>query len=154
MKRGGGRSRSSSAECPPICRGRRRRASMPRSMRRPADASVPRADEDAKKRVPSVRLVRELHAFSEDSRGVLRHDGVDVEAGAPFESRGLREPRRDLEMPVVLGLLAVARGRVNVIVEGGIVEDSEHPAQDVLQDAGKEIGRASCREKGKYGCQE
>jgi len=84
-----------------------------------------------------VWLVRELHAFPENARGVLRHDGVDVETGAPFESRGLREPRRDLEMPVVLGLLAVAGGRVDVIVEGRIVEDAEHSTQDVFEDAGE-----------------
>src|SRR2546427_638472 len=106
-------------------------------MRRLANGSVPRADEHFKKLVRLVRLVRELHAFPENARGVLRHDGVDVEAGAPFESRGLREPRRDLEMPVVLGLLAVAGGRVDVIVEGRVVEDAEHPTQDVLEDSGE-----------------
>src|SRR2546425_11380100 len=129
--------RPSGAGCPPICRGRRRPASMPPFMRRLANGSVPRADEHVKKLVRLVRLVRELHAFPENARGVLRHDGVDVEAGAPFESRGLREPRRDLAMPVVLGLLAVAGGRVDVIVEGRVVEDAEHPTQDVLEDAGE-----------------
>src|SRR5438128_62669 len=102
-------------------------------MRRLANGSVPRADEHFKKLVRLVRLVRELHAFPENARGVLRHDGVDVEAGAPFESRGLREPRRDLEMPVVLGLLAVAGGRVDVIVEGWVVEDAEHPTRISLR---------------------
>src|SRR2546422_7717843 len=130
-------SRSSSAGCPPICRGRRRPASMSPFMRRLANGSVPRADEPFKKLVRLVRLVRELHAFPENARGVLRHHGVDVEAGAPFESRGLREPRRDLEMPVVLGLLAVAGGCVDVIVEGRIVEDAEHSTQDVFEDAGE-----------------
>src|SRR5438132_6819535 len=102
-----------------------------------ANGSVTRAYEHIKKLVRLKRLVRELHAFPENARGVLRHDGVDVETGAPFESRGLREPRRDLEMPVVLGLLAVAGGRVDVIVEGRVVEDAEHPTQDILEDAGE-----------------
>src|SRR2546425_7960308 len=119
-------SRSSSVACPPTCRGRRRPASMSPFMRRLANGSVPRADEHFKKLVRLVRLVRELHAFPENARGVLRHDGGDVEAGAPFESPGLREPRRDLESPVVLGLLAGAAGRVGGIVEGRGVEGAEH----------------------------
>src|SRR5207245_2561914 len=137
MNPDGDGSRSSSAGCPPICRGRRRPASMSPFMRRLANGSVPRADEHFKKLVRLVWLVRELHAFPENARGVLRHDGVDVETGAPFEFRGLREPRRDLEMPVVFGLLAVAGGRVDVIVEGRVVEDAEHPTEDVLEDAGE-----------------
>src|SRR5213078_372117 len=83
----------------------------------------------------SVRLVGELHAFPKDCRGVLRHDGIDVEARAPFESGGLREPRRDLEVPVVLRLLAIAGGRVDVVIEGRVVEDYVQSAQDVLEDS-------------------
>src|SRR3989449_4904483 len=123
-------SRSSSVACPPICRGRRRPASMSPFMRRLANGSVPRADEHFKKLVRLVWLVRELHAFPENARGVLRHDGVDVEAGAPFESRGLFEPRRDLEMPGGLGLLAVAGGRGDVIGGGRVLKGAEHPTPD------------------------
>src|SRR5207247_10692970 len=103
----------------------------------PWTGPCPECVNNSENRDPSVRLVGELHPFPKDCRGVLRHDGIDVEARAPFESGGLREPRRDLEVPVVLRLIAIAGGRVDVVIEGRVVEDSVHSAQDVLEDSGE-----------------
>ena len=50
---------------------------------------------------------RGLSPFAEDRGGVLRHHRVDVEPGPPFEPRRFREPRGDLQVPVVPRLLPV-----------------------------------------------
>src|SRR5207249_4284215 len=75
-----------------------------------------------------------LGPFAEDRGGVLRHHRVDVEPGPPFEPRRFREPRGDLQVPVVPCLLPVGGCGVDVVVERRVVEDLEESPERVLED--------------------
>src|SRR5438552_4166159 len=101
-------SRSSNAPCPRIYRGAHRPVSMSPCMRKWVRGSVRRPDDALRISHDSVRFVRDLDPLPQDRCRVLRHDGIDVEAGAALEPRGLRETRGDLEMPVVLRFLPIA----------------------------------------------
>src|SRR3972149_10023382 len=140
---------STSNEAPPFASSQRPCMKI-RNVGRPSRVSY--AGSKNEERVPSMRdthrrtpqepsasraLLAQLHAFREDRGRVFRHHGVDVKSRAPLEPRGLREAGRDLQVPVVLRLLAVARSGVNVVVERRIVQDAIHAAEHVLQDVGQ-----------------
>src|SRR3990170_3394594 len=77
-------------------------------------------------------LLEEPRLPSENRGGILWHHRIYVEPRASLKPRRLREPRRDLEVPVVLRLLSIAGSRVNVVVVRRVLEELVQAAEDVL----------------------
>src|SRR5712691_12260713 len=54
---------------------------------------------------------------------LLGQDGIDVEAASPFETGDPRQPRNDLQVPVIVrDLFGIEGGRVNNVIVRRVVQ--------------------------------
>ena len=61
-------------------------------------------------------------SFLEQLRGLLRQHGIDMEPATRFKSSQVREPRRDLDVPMIAWRRRrIQRGGVDDIIERGLI---------------------------------